>query len=545
MKKILTVIICAAMCCSSFAACGKKREGDGLNHMYDAPLLGNPESLDPQFADDQSSNTVIRNLYSGLLSSDENGNISLCNAESYTVSDDGTVYTFNLRKDNYWFLDHNNDDVIDDTECFPVTAHDYVFALKRIPDPRMQSPYSNSFSCIKNSKAIMNGTASPDSLGVKAADEYTLEVTLEYPSAEFLPLMASSAAYPCNEEFFNSTKGRYGLDDKSIMSNGAFFVRQWFYDPYGNHNILYMKRNEKNVCDDYQVCPKYLSFTIEKTESDIRSCLKDDNIECLSTFNNNFSSKKYNVDEKYAYTLGLIFNPDNMYFSNKNLRNSLALAIDRDALAEKADSSVMTAGGIIPPSVMIAGRSYRELASDTAFSRYDPAEAKKMMDSAMKELNIGSLESTKILVCTEIISSDNLIELSQNWQNTLGVYIGIEDASYKDFIRRIENGEYSIALYPVKAQMGTPASVLEQFETNQHLKDASDGIAHSQSVRNSATAYQLTENASHAEKILISSNGFIPLFYKATYFVYRNDNEDILFDPFTGAADFRLAKNFG
>lgn len=545
MKKFLTVIMCAVMCCTSFAACGKKREGDGLNHMYDAPLLGNPQSLDPQFADDQSSNTVIRNLYSGLLSSDENGNISLCNAESYTVSDDSTVYTFRLRKDNYWFFDHNNDDVIDDTECFPVTAKDYVFALKRILDPKMQSPYADSFTCIKNGKAIMNGTTSPDSLGVKAADEYTLEVVLEYPSAEFLSLMASSAASPCNEEFFDSTKGRYGLDDKSIMSNGAFFVRQWFYDPYGNHNILYMKRNEKNVCDDYQVCPKYLSFTIEKTESDIRSCLKDDNIECLSTFSNNFSSKKYDVDEKYAYTLGLIFNPENQYFSNNNLRKSLALAIDRDALAEKADSGVMTAGGIIPPSVMIAGRSYRELASDKRFSSYNPTEAKKLMESAMNELNIGSLESTKILVCTEIIGSDNLIELSQNWQNTLGVYIGIEDASYKDFMRRIENGEYSIALYPVKAQMGSPSSVFEQFETNPHLKSASDGISHSQSVRKSTTVHQLAENASDSENALISTNRFIPLFYKATYFVYQNDNENISFDPFTGAADFRLAKNFG
>ena len=72
----------------------------------------------------------------------------------------------------------------------------------------------------------------------------------------------------------------------------------------------------------------------------------------------------------------------------------------------------------------------------------------------MRELNIGSLESTRILVCTEIIGSDNLVELSQNWQNILGIYIGIEDASYKDFMRRIESGEYSIALYPVKAQMG-------------------------------------------------------------------------------------------
>lgn len=545
MKKLLTTIVCTALCVSSFAACGKKNEGDGLNHMYNAALLGNPQSLDPQFADDPSSNTVIRNLYSGLLSSDDKGNISLCNAESYTVSSDSTVYTFRLRRDNYWFFDHNNDDIIDDNECFPVTAKDYVFALKRLLDPKMQSPYANSFSCLKNGDAIAKGTASPDSLGVTAPDEYTLEITLEYPSAEFLPLMAATAASPCNEEFFTSTKGRYGLDDKSIMSNGAFFVRQWFYDPYGNHNILYMKRNEKNVCENYQVCPKYLSFTIEKTESDIRSCLKDDNIECLSTFDNNFSKKKYSVNEKYAYTLGLVFNPENQYFSNQNLRKALALAVDRDALAEKTDEGIITANGIIPPSVMIAGRSYRELASDKQFSCYNPTEAKKLMDTAMKELNIGSLESAKILVCTEIIGSGNLIELSQDWQNTLGVYIGIEDVSYTDFMRRIGSGEYSIALYPLKGQLGSVSSVLEQFETNECLSSASDGIPHTKQSRRSATVQKLVENVSQAESAILSANGFIPLFYKSTYFVFRNDNKDILFDPFTGSSDFRLAKNYG
>ncbi|HEZ7986702.1 MAG TPA: peptide ABC transporter substrate-binding protein [Ruminococcus sp.] len=545
MKKLTIILICAALCIPGFTSCDKNDRGSGLNHMYNAPLLGNPQSLDPQFADDPSSNTVIKNLYSGLLKLDSKGNISCCNAESYSVSDDRKVYTFKLRKDNCWFFDLNKNDIIEDGECFPVTARDYVFALKRILDPKMQSPYANSFSCIKNGRSIADGSASPDSLGVSALNEFTLEITLDYPTAEFLPVLASSAAFPCNEEFFNSTKGRYGLDDRSIMSNGAFYVRQWFYDPYGNHNILYMKRNEKNAGEAYEICPSYLSFTIEKNESDIRDCLKDDSIECLSTFNNSYSGKKYSVTEGSAYTLGLVFNPKDNYFSNKNLRKALAMTIDREALAKKAGSGVKIADGIIPPSVMIAGRSYRELSSDKQFDSFDSEKAKEYMETAKSELKIGSLENVKILVCTEIINSANLIELSQQWQNTLGIYIGIEDVSHKDFLRRVSEGDYTIALYPLKGRIGIVSSVLEQFETTECLKHASDGVAHSENVRKSDTVPKLVENCTAAERDILSAFGFIPLFYKSTYFVTDIDNEDILFDPFTEAADFRLAKNYG
>ncbi len=201
MKKT-AIFLCASMLAFPLASCGKDDRGDGLNHMYDVPLCGNPQSLDPQFANDPSSNTVIKNLYSGLVSMDQSGKISCCNAESYTVSPDNLVYTFKLRQDNYWFFDSNENDYIDDDECFPVVADDYVFAFQRILDPQMQSPYASDFSCIKNAGSIIKKEASPESAGVTALDEYTLEITLDYPSAEFLGMLTSSAAYPCNKEFF-------------------------------------------------------------------------------------------------------------------------------------------------------------------------------------------------------------------------------------------------------------------------------------------------------------------------------------------------------
>ena len=544
MKKT-TFFLCALILALPLASCGKDDRGDGLNHMYNVPLCGNPQSLDPQFADDPSSNTVIKNLYSGLVSMDQSGKISCCNAESYTVSPDNLVYTFKLRQDNYWFFDSNDNDYIDDDECFPVVADDYVFAFQRILDPQMQSPYASDFSCIKNAKSIINKEASPESAGVTALDKYTLEITLDYPSAEFLGMLTSSAAYPCNKEFFYSTKGRYGLDEDSVMSNGAFYVRQWFYDPYGVHNILYMKRNDKNISEQYQISPSYLSFTIQKSDSDIKQLFKDEEIDCFTTMNNSYNSKKYSVTSSKATTLGLIFNPDDNYFSNQNLRKALALSIDRNDLSGRIGSDISIASGIIPPAANLAGRSYRELYSDSQFSSFNLEEAKKYLEAAKQELNIGSVESIKILVNAETVNSGDLHILSQSWQETLGVYIGIEDVTADEFNRRIADGDFSIALYPLKGDINSGLSVIGQFEKNEFLKKSlGKDFSYTDKILKCQTVAELVEIYRSAEQDIISGFGFIPLFYKNSYLVANKDNEEIFFDPFSESVDFRLAKNY-
>ncbi|MGN0574814.1 MAG: ABC transporter substrate-binding protein, partial [Ruminococcus sp.] len=137
-----SALLCALLLTSALFSCGSSdSKGDGSGHMYNAALLNNPQSLDPQFACDESSETVISNLYSRLMKLDPSGNPVCSNAESYEISPDGLTYTFKLRSDNYWFFDYNDDDKIDEAECFPVTAQDYVFAFRRILDPKMCSPF--------------------------------------------------------------------------------------------------------------------------------------------------------------------------------------------------------------------------------------------------------------------------------------------------------------------------------------------------------------------------------------------------------------------
>lgn len=543
MKKT-AALLCTAFLVLPLYSCDKEDKGSGANHLYDVPLSGNPESLDPQFANDPSSNTVIKNLYSGLVSSDINGNIVCCNAESYTVSSDQLTYTFTLRQDNYWFYDQNDNDEIDENEYFPVTADDYVFALQRVLDPRMQSPYVSNFSCIKNGSAVINGKSAPETAGIYARDDFTLEINLEYPSAEFLGMLSTAAAYPCNRDFFESTKGRYGLDDTSVMSNGPFYVRQWFFDPYGKHNILYMRRNEINANEKFQVLPAYVSFTIQNSDSDVQELFRNGEIECFSTLQDSYNKNKYSVKSSPAITLGLIFNPQSKTFSNKNLRKALAYSIDRNYLSDQIDDDTEIASGIIPPAVTLAGRSYRELSSDSQFSSYEPDNARKYLQDAKKELNIGSVESVKILVNAETADSGDLHLLSQSWQDTLGIYIGIEDVTAEEFNKRIADGNYTIALFPLKGDIGSGISVIGQFEKIDCLKAAAGNASFTEDILKCADISSLVEAYTNSEKTITSGYGFIPLFYKNAYLISSNNNESLIYDPFTGAIDYRLAQNF-
>lgn len=545
MKKICAVLCSLALSAGMVSCEGSESQSDGSGMMYNASLPYNPKSLDPQFACDEASNTVIANLYSGLMKFDKNGNVICWNAENYTVSDDGLVYTFELRDDNYWFFDTDDDDSADEDEYFPVVAEDYVFALQRILDPEMQSPYASEFSCIKGGRAVLSGSASPESAGISAPDEHTLVVELEYPSADFINLMATNAAVPCNKEFFISTKGRYGLDDNSVMSNGGFFVRQWFYDPYGKNNILYMKRNYPNSSEEQRVYPTFLSFTIEKSSADVREMFRDAKIDCFSTLNkNSFEKNKYALTPLPSITLGLIFNSSDETCANSNFRKALAFSIDRESLSNEIGNDVSAASGIIPPAVKLLGRSYRELAPDSEFDIYNTEKASQYCSAAKSDLNAESFGTIKLLAATDCIDSTYLHFITRNWQDALGFYVSIEEVTTDEFNERIAAGDYQIALYPLKGKYNSGISVLEQLAGSSYINASGNIKATVNSLRSCPEAAELVDRLSDAEKTILDEYLFIPVFYKNYYLIAERGNEDILLDPFGQSLDFREAKNF-
>ncbi len=538
-----------------FAAGCEQKTPEGANYSFDCAISGNPESLDPQFASDINSMTVIGNMFTGLMQIDDNGKLSNGIAKDYIISEDGLKYTFTLRNDCYWFFDSNQDEKADDNELTLVTAYDFEFAFKRLFNPETCSPHREKFECIKNAGLIISGDVDYNEIGVKALSKTELVFELDYASAGFLNSLSFTAAMPCNENFFNSTKGRYGLDERSVASNGAFFIRQWFYDPYGKDNFIYMKRNSKNSDFD-RIYPSYLNFYIKKSNSETKEAFETGGSNVLLSFE--YDKKKYkenDVNSCYNYTFGIIINPVNESYSNKSIKKALAYGIDKESFVDSLPDDMQVAYGIVPPGVTLLNRSYREINSDRVAAvsdndkemiEYNPQKAVDFFDAGMSQMGLQSLENVKILIPENYIDVDCMHLVTQNWQSLFGFYIGIEEVPEDEYYSRLESGEYVMAMYPLSGEYNDPLAVFEEYQKNINYYGAEDASLSSiiddiSKLENYNTGVELYLDA---EKKILNSFDFIPVFYKMEHQILDMGNHDIVFDPFSKQLFFRYAKYY-
>lgn len=222
-------------------------------------------TVDPSLSNSTQSFTVLANIMESLTQIGEDGNILMAGASSYDVSEDGLKYTFHLRKDAKW---QNGE---------PVLAKDYVFSWRRLVDPNTASDYSTvpATAGIKNAKQVANGELPLEDLGVRAIDDYTLEVELDVPVAFFLGLMAKPSFAPINEEFYNEHKEHFAMTVKDTLSNGPYKMETWEYG-YG-YSIV---KNE-NYWDKDSVKSDGASFRILKDSSAAVNLYKTDELDIV------------------------------------------------------------------------------------------------------------------------------------------------------------------------------------------------------------------------------------------------------------------------
>src|SRR5258708_4994600 len=171
--------------------------------------MGEPETLDPHKTSTTVEFNVLCNLFEGLVVQDPKGNVAPGVAQTWSTSADGLTYTFNLRPDAKW------------SNGEPVTAGDFVFSLRRMQDPKINSQYAEVLYPIKNAQEVNTGKADLAALGVKALDARTLEITLKAPTPYFLQLLTHQTALPVHERTVTEL-GAEWLRPGKMVSNGAY-----------------------------------------------------------------------------------------------------------------------------------------------------------------------------------------------------------------------------------------------------------------------------------------------------------------------------------
>lgn len=516
-----------------------KDDGTGYIFKYDIP--NNPRTLDPQTANDSSSYEIIANMFEGLLKIDKDGNIQNAVAENYTVSDDGLIYTFDLRKDVYWF-----DGGDFEANC---TANDFVFAFQRLFKPSTKSKTAGDFFCIKNAESINKGYISDiNQLGVKAENDYKLVITLEKSNPSFPVLLTTAPAMPCNEEFYSGTNGKYGLFSDSIASNGPFYIFRWNYDEWSkdNNNII-MRVNKKNNSNN-DITPYSLNFFIEEEDSHQNFLNEQSHVyitsgsEAIELLN-----KGYEYSESENKVWGIMFNTKSKAFRNDNVRKALAYSIQRNK-ANIEGIGYSEAQGIIPTSINIGDVAYRELVSKNCLLQYNKSMASSYMSAALETVDKSIWSGLTLYVPDDDTIYNYISDLSQQWQSELQFYCNIKRLSQNEYESVLKNGNFDFIVADVSGGSNNPSSYLSAFSatgsSNYSNYSSSDYDNILSEAENAATAKESSELYYKGEKKIIDEAVFIPLLTQSEYAFFAEGCQDIIYNPFTKTVIFKEAKQF-
>lgn len=537
-KKIILSLVLVSALALLFPAC---KEDDGTGYIFKYDIASNPVTLDPQTAADSSSYEIISNMFEGLFKVDNEGNIENAVAEKYSVSDDGLTYTFNLRKNVYWYDG-------DEFEA-PCTADDFVFAFERLFRPSTKSKTAGSFFCIKNSEAINKGALSDLSqLGVKALDAHTLEITLNAPNPSFPVLLTSPPAMPCNREFYESADGKYGLYGGSVASNGAFYLFRWSYDRWStdNNNII-MRVNTKNNANN-DIFPYGLNFFIEEEDS-FQNFLDERSHVYVTSGNEAITllESGYDNSESETRIWGVLFNTKSKTFATEPLRQALAYSIRRDKLKLNA-TGYQKAEGVIPSIIKVGEHSYRELIEKESYLPYSSYLAEAAMQEALESVGKESWAELTIYVPDDDVIYSYIADICQMWQSELNFYCNVKRLSGTAYENTLQNGSFDFIVADISGGFNSPYSYLSAFSS----ADGSNYSGYTNSsfnallsrAQNSATEEESAELYRQAEEVIVNSAVFIPLLKQSDYAFFAEDCQGIIYNPFTKTVIFKEAKKF-
>ncbi|QND54907.1 peptide ABC transporter substrate-binding protein (plasmid) [Phyllobacterium sp. 628] len=393
---------------------------------------GEPNTLDQSQTSIDIEAFIVKDLYEGLTIYDASGKIVPGAAESWKVSDDGTVYTFKLRDKANW------------SDGTPVTAEDFAFSYRRIEDPKTAAKYANILYPIKNAEKVNKGEIPTDQLGVKAVDAKTLEVTLERATPFFLELLAHQTALPVNKASLEKNGAEFVKPGK-LVSNGAFKL----LEHVPNDHLTAGKNPE--YWDAASV--KLDKVIFYPTEDDAAALRRFEAKEMDIVFN--FSAdqiarlrKTFGDEVHISPRLGTYyyaFDSRTEPFNDVRVRNALSMAIDRDFLANEIYSGAqLPAYSVVAPGIATYGEPEKPaFASMSQLDRDDKAIA------LMKEAGYGEGGkplNIEIRYNTNANHERIATAVADNWKKTFGANVtlmNLDVSSHYAYLQ--EGGKFNVA----------------------------------------------------------------------------------------------------
>lgn len=524
-KNIIKYALVFFMLC--FLTGCEKNTGVGEIIKYD--IVSSTSNLDPQFATDDTAQLIIYNTFEGLFRQDETGTLVPAVAKRYDVSQDGLTYTFYLNETAKW------------SDGSPLTAQDFVFGFQRMFNPQALSPYVQNYTSFKNAEKILRGELDYQSLGVSAKDNHTLVIELESKNPFLIQLLTSTSAMPCKEQYVLDKRGKYGLDVKSILFNGPFYVKTWDNDKY-----ILLRQNEHYSSSKPTIAGGvnlYIDRGDPKTlflEGESDACAVDVD-DLPQAEKNNFTIQSFD-----NITWTVIFNHNSPLFQNANLCKAILSAIDREGVAAVLPEIAEYTGNFIPPTMAVLGENFREKKGDVSYNDLYAVDARTYLQLALAELELKKLPKITIDIVDTPANQAIIPVLQRSWQTSLSSYINTNPITSEELNKKLKSGNFDLAIVPFSPTSADPMSMLEYFVsgTISNISGYSNS-AFDELVTKSVYADEVAETLDYvarAEYMLINEGVLAPLYNAPSFYAVGKGVTGIEFSPFSDKVYFKYAQ---
>ncbi len=364
MKRCCNVLVVFLVLCSTFSllhmcGCSSTDSRRILNYLY-VRLKVSPSTVDPALIVDVYGAQIAAKLYNGLVCFNDDLAPVPDIAESWTVSADGQVYSFRLKKGVRFFSGRE------------VTAPDFKYSFERVLNPKTRSPRTWVLSRIQGADSFMSGEAAAVS-GIEVRDPYLLQIRIDKPFAPFIKLLGLTTAYVVPQEEVE----RWGRDFSFHgTGTGPYILERWEHNQFLqlSANSSYFKGAPRLGGLIYRIVPEDFTALTEFEAGTIDVMLEIPPA----------AYRRYADDPRWKssvivapglniYYLGV--NCQAPPFNNPLVRQALNYAIDRKTMVDRIlDGRGIAASGILPPLLRTG--------QPPAGYSYDPVRARALLKQA-------------------------------------------------------------------------------------------------------------------------------------------------------------------
>ena len=475
------------------------------NQIYHHGNGSEPQGLDPHIVTGVPEHHILISLCEGLTIPNPNPNdmngYMAGTAESWSISDDGKEYVFNINKNAKWSNGES------------VTADDFVWSWKRILTASLGSQYPDMLYYLEGAYDYHNGLIDDfDQVGVKSIDEHTLQVNLKNPTPFFLGLLSHYSTWPVHKE----TVLKFGdIDDRNgewtrpgnFVCNGPFQLKTWELN-----NKIVVEKNPHYYDASIVQLNEIHYYPVSNVMTEDRM-FRAGQLHLTSTLPSQkcpiYIEENPNLRiDPYMGTYFYRINTENEVLKDVKVRKALAYSIDRQLLVDK----VTKCGQIPAYSFTPPGTNGYQPTTEIPF---DPVLAKSLLDEAgFSEEN--PFPKLEILFNTNEDHRKLALAIQQMWQINLGIEVELVNQDWKVYLNREMIGDFQISRAGWIGDYEDPNTFLDLMRPNRgNNKTGWENMEYdalvqkANTINNQAERYELLYKA---EEILIENMPVIPLY---------------------------------